>query len=144
MPVGSPAVILSRQYAAPGVAPVSAAETAILTTPALAAGQPSGGALGESVVAPGPVRITGVLVLTVGASTTSVNIRLRQGAGTGGALVLFMPFTLTGGNSANIPFSVEDLTGYLENPGGQYTVTVQQSAGTTNGTMNAAEMEVSV
>jgi hypothetical protein len=143
MPVGSAATVLSRQFAAPGTAPATSVETAILTTAALAEGIPTGLGGPGNITGPVPVRISGVINLLAGTATTAVVIRIRQGSGTGGTVVgAAQTITLAAAASASIPFSVEDTTGYLE-AGGQYTLTAQQTSGTGNGTTNTVEMEVS-
>lgn len=85
-----------------------------------------------------PTIVTGVLNVTAGTSTTAVVIRVRQGIGTGGAVVGNADtHTLAAGASANIPVKKEDLVG-----ASAYTVTVTQTAATGNGSVNSASIDV--
>jgi hypothetical protein len=142
MPIGSPAAVLYRyQNQATTALPASAAETALISTPVLQGALP--GAFGQPVVAPQPVKVSGVLNITAGTGTTAVVIRVRQGVGTGGAVVgAAQTVTLAAGNSASVPFSIEDTTGALE-AGTAYTVTVSQTGATAAGTVNTFDLEVS-
>lgn len=116
--------------------PSLAAETAVFTTPVL-------GPLGAGSAA---ISISGYINLTAGTGTTQVAVRVRQGAGTGGVQIGPSNFdTLAAGNTEAIPFGATDVTNYLEGlNGGQYTITVQQTGGTANGTANSIDVEVMV
>lgn len=75
-------------------------------------------------------------VLTTGASVTAVQIRVRQGVGTAGALVGVMAQTQVAAATANEQAGaamVDPTLTYLA--GNTYTVTVQQVAATGNGAM---------
>ena len=142
MPVGSPAVVLHR-YAgqALGALPANATETALLSTAVLQAALP--GAFGQPGASPQPVRISGVINLTAGTGVTAIVLRVRQGVGTGGAVVgAAQTFTLAAGNSASIPFAVDDVTGLIQS-GTAYSITVVQTGATGASTVNTFDSEVS-
>lgn len=115
-------------------APVNAAETAIASInlgPALA--NPPLQPLPVGV----PTLIAGVINITPGTTTSAVVIRVRQGIGTGGALVGNADtYTLAAGNTATIPFQKVDPVGALS-----YTITVTQTAGAANGTINSLSVD---
>lgn len=84
--------------------------------------------------------IGGTVNITAGTGTTAINIKVRSGAGTGGAIIgpaAGMNHTLAAGNSASITFDVLDPT-VTPQPAQQYTVTVTQTGGTGAGTVNYA------
>ena len=113
------------------------AETAVFTTPVL----PS---QGQGLAA---VSISGYVNITAGTGTTAVVVRVRQGSGVTGTIVsaLAASDSLAAGAVESIPFGVTDTSTYLESgTGGQYTITVQQTGGTGNGTTNAIDIEVLV
>lgn len=85
-------------------------------------------------------RIHGVLNLTAGAGTTAVVIKLRRGANTttGTQVGTSLTYTLAAAASADIAYDFED-TGQ-QFLAGQYTVTLTQTGGTANGTLNAGTM----
>lgn len=84
------------------------------------------------------MKISGVVNVTPGTSTTAVVIRVRQGSGTGGSLVgVAQTHTLAAGNSANIAYEVLDTAGN-SGAGLLWTVTCQQTAAAANGTANIA------
>lgn len=141
MPVGSPPVLLYRyQNQALAALPASAAETALTNTPVLQAALP--GAFGQQGPEPEPVKISGVLNVLAGTGTTALVIRVRQGVGTGGAVVgAAQTVTLAAGSSASVPFSVEDTTGAVQT-GTAYTVTVVQTGASGAGTVNTFDLEV--
>jgi hypothetical protein len=107
-----------------GVTLVTTAETAVATTVARAVNAP--GSQGQIV--------SGMVNITEGTAGTGGTIRVRAGNGTGGALIgVAQPYTLAAAASDSFPFAVIDPTvsGTV-----QYTVTVQQTAATGNGTVN--------
>lgn len=142
MPTGSPAAVLYRyQGQALAALPASAVETALINTPVLQAALP--GAFGEIPAAPQPVKVSGVINITAGTTVSAIVIRVRQGAGVGGAVVgAAMTHTLAAAASASIAFAVEDVTGAIQ-AGTAYTVTVVQTAGTGASTVNTFDLEVS-
>lgn len=76
--------------------------------------------------------IAGNIILTAGTAGTAATIRVRQGVGTGGTVIGGAnPVPVTAGATSAIPFVVFD-----PSPPAvvQYTVTVQQTAATGNGT----------
>lgn len=119
---------INQAQGAPIVALVTTAETAVLTTtafPVNAAGQ--------------GVRISGSVAGATGAGVTSCQVRIRQGAGTGGTVVASAVFQEAQGASSfySMAFDVLDTTvGVVGAPAGApvYTVTVQQVGATGNGT----------
>jgi hypothetical protein len=142
MPVGSPAVVLYRyQGQALTALPASAAETALISTPVLQAALP--GAFGQQEPQPQPVKVSGVLNVLAGTGVTALVIRVRQGVGVAGAVVgVAQTVTLAAGNSASVPFSLEDTTGAVQ-AGSAYTVTVSQTGATAASTVNTFDLEVS-
>ena len=109
-----------------------AAETAIVTTPALGVQQP---ATCTGVI------IRGSLNVTAGTSATAVVIRCRAGNGVGGALIgSALTHTLAAGNSASIPYDFLDTN--FTDPGQSYTITVAQTSASVAGTVNQAEAEI--
>jgi hypothetical protein len=84
------------------------------------------------------VKISGVVNITAGTSTTAVVLKVRQGAGiTGTQVGVNMTHTLAAGASASIPYEVEDTT-VTNVQGQQYSVTATQTGGAANGTANIA------
>lgn len=128
--MSSPAI--TQAQGAPIVALVTTAETAVITTPAF----PVNGA-GQGV------RISGSVSGATGAGVTSCQVRVRQGAGTGGAIVASAVFQEAQGASSfySMAFDVLDTTvGVPAAPQGNpvYTVTVQQVGATGNGSATFA------
>lgn len=146
MPVGSPPVVLYRyQNQGLAVLPANANETALINTPVLQAELP--GAFGQAGPAPQPVKIKGTVNITAGTGVTALVIRVRQGVGTGGAVVAsgalsgVHTHTLAAGSSASVEFAVEDTTGAIQ-AGTAYTVTLAQTGATAASTPNAFDLEV--
>lgn len=75
--------------------------------------------------------IQGVVNFTAGTAATAVTVRCRTSGGTqfGTSQVV----TIAAGNSANIPFMFSDVSGLATNT---YTISLQQTAATGNGTAN--------
>jgi hypothetical protein len=142
MPVNNPADVLYRyQNQALGALPANATETALTSTPVLQAALP--GAFGQAGPAPQPVKISGVLNVLAGAGVTALVLRIRQGVGTGGAVVgAAQTLTLAAAASGSFAFSVEDTTGLIES-GTAYTVTLSQTGATGASTINTFDLEVS-
>lgn len=109
------------------------AETVACTTPPLPVNAPGGQG----------VLIQGCVTGATGAGVTSVQVRIRQGVGTGGAVVGGVLQEAQAASSFySMSFSVVDNT--VGVPGAavgtpQYTVTVQQVGATGNGTATLAE-----
>jgi hypothetical protein len=105
-----------------GVAPVTTAETVVLTivTP------PENQVVGDGIA------LTGTVEGTTGASTTAVAVRVRIGTVTG--TVVGDVFTSPATASALWAGGFDVLDPVLSYPNGQtYVVTVQQTSATTNG-----------
>ena len=83
----------------------------------------------------GPVVVEGQINVTPGTTTSAVVVKIRQGSGTGGTTVKSMTHTLAATATANIAFRVVDLAPIA---GGQYTLTLTQTAGAAAGTVNDA------
>lgn len=115
-----------------GVAIVNAVETTALTTAPV-----SSSLDGDSIC------IEGNLNMLTGATTTAVVIRCRRGVGTAGALV-GVAETFTIGAAANFTNSFQ----FVDSPGSvagqQYTVTAQQTGGSSNGNVVAIAANVNV
>lgn len=126
------------KIAVQGVAITLAAETAVATSDTVQYAGPQG----EGLV------IRGQMNVTTGAGTTAVTVRCRKGANTTtGALVgVANPDTLAAGNSESIAFEFVDsapIVTPFNTPTGAdiaganvYTITLQQTGGTANGTVN--------
>lgn len=88
--------------------------------------------------------IRGLLNVTPGTGTTALVLRCRQGTGIAGALVGTADTVgVTAAVNAQVPFSFLD-TAIAPPANNVYTVTVQQTGATANGTINdgAAELYV--
>lgn len=123
--------MLSVQLPA-AVALVTTAETVAIVLPPNAVGYGS----------PAGRLIKGFLNILAGTGTTGVQIRVRQGTTTAGALVGSADLhTLAAAATASIPFAQVD-TAAAAPAGNQYCVTVQQVAATANGTVNDGNLEI--
>lgn len=97
-----------------------------------------------------PVRTTKVIIratfnLLAGTATTAVVARIRQGATTGGAIVgAAATVTLAAAANGGGALSVEDTPNWLAAPanGGQYCLTLAQTSGTGNGSINVGDLQV--
>ncbi|SRR6266496_1633491 len=115
-----------------GVAIVNAVETAALTTAVV-----SSSLDGDSIC------IEGDLNMLTGATTTAVVVRCRRGVGIAGALVgVAETFTIGAAANVSISFQFVDSPGAVANQ--QYTITVQQTGGSTNGNVVAIAANVNV
>lgn len=90
-----------------------------------------------------PVTIRGSVGILTGASTTAVTLRVREGNGIAGNVIgETIPFSVGAAADTQVPY------GFTYNPaaiaGMPYTVTVQQTAATGNGTIKSVSMTVSV
>src|SRR5580704_1637850 len=105
---------------------VTTAETAVLTFTTAPEQQPSGQGL----------YIDANCIVTTGAATTAIQVRIRQGSGVAGALVGVMAQSQAAASTANEEASCAALDPVTSYPAGNtYTVTVQQVAATGNGAM---------
>lgn len=85
------------------------------------------------------ITLHGSVIVTPGQGATAVTVRIRRGSGTGGANVITpTAITPTAGGTAGYTFDVDDFPG--EVAGQQYTITVQQTGASTNGTANTCEL----
>lgn len=111
---------------------VNAAETAVLTIGPIGTRGPSD-----------QLEIAGLFSLTTGATTTAVVMRVRRGNGLAGVVVGAPQTTQLGAALPGTPgFQVVDTPGDV---GDQfYTVTAQQTGGTSNGTATYAAAEITL
>ncbi len=126
-------VLLYHANVTGAVTLTTTAETVVATSATLFSGNPSQRVL-----------ITGHVNVTEGAGGTAYTIRLRQGSGTGGTVVgVAETDSLAAGSSETGSVSYEDTGALLAGAaGGQYTLTVQQTAATGNGTVNGADLKI--
>jgi hypothetical protein len=116
------------------VAVTAAAETVVLTIP-FSAGNSLNSSLANApgVGKPSNNRIAGAMDLLAGTGTTAVVTRCRQGSLTGAVVGVLETDTLAATNTGAIPFDFKDTaSGYAQ----AYVITVQQTGGTANGTVN--------
>jgi hypothetical protein len=105
---------------------VTTAETAVLTFTTAPENQPTGQGL----------YIDANCIVTTGAAATALQVRVRQGAGTAGAIVGVVAQSQCAASTADELASCAALDPTTNYPAGNtYTVTVQQVAATGNGTM---------
>lgn len=104
----------------------AAAEKAICTTPVDQDHMPGTG---------GFVLVTGHINVTPGTTTSAVVLKLYQGSGLTGTLVKTLTHTLAATVKGQIAFTVPDLAPIA---GGQYTLSLTQTAGAAAGTVNDA------
>ena len=83
--------------------------------------------------------IEGQINVTPGTNTTAVVLKLRQGSGTSGTTVKTLTHTLAAAAVGQIAFHVIDTAPVA---GGQYTLTLTQTAGSAAGTVNDAVLMV--
>ena len=87
------------------------------------------------------VRVFGTAIITTGAGTTTVTLRIRRGSGIAGTSVgVPTAATVTAGNTVALSFGGEDSPG--EVAGQQYSLTAQQAGATANGTVASCELWV--
>lgn len=111
---------------------VTTAETVALVTPPV-----------STTFAGDSIDIEGMVDLTAGTGTTAVTLRIRRGNGITGTVVgVAEPDTLAAGNSAALQFQGVDTPGDVA--GQVYSLTVQQTGATGNGTINGAASTVNV
>lgn len=128
---------MSLHFDIPGtVTLVTTAETAVASLSFGGPSIPAPGNPGSTNLA--PTLIAGVVNVTAGAGTTAVVVRVRQGIGVTGTVVGVLDTdTLAAAASESIAFEKYDATGATS-----YTVTVQQTGATGNGTVNSASIDV--
>ena len=126
--------ILSHQNIANGTA-VPSAETAIAVSPVNIV----------TVPAVTKVIIRATVNVLAGTGTTAVVARIRQGNGVGGNVLATATITLAAGNNGQINLSVEDTAALLAAAaGGQYSLTLAQTGGSANGSVNAGDLQVDI
>lgn len=89
-------------------------------------------------------RISGVVNVTAGTSTTAIALRVRAGVGITGANLTpvgGLTHTLAAGAVATIPYAAIDPAG-VNAVNQQYTVTLAQTSGTVAGTINYGDITV--
>jgi hypothetical protein len=109
----------------------------------------------ESVIATSPVNnvdpvrtvkvvIRATLNMLAGTGTTAIVLRIRQGSTVAGTVLGTATVTLAAGANGGSPISVEDTPAWLSAPanGGQYSLTVAQTGGSANGTVNVGDLQV--
>lgn len=124
--------LLNQQYNSGGTSTTgNTSETAIQATPVLFSGEQSG------------VYFGGSFNFTPGAGATSITVRVRTGTGvpgqaySGGTVLYSAVHTVIAADAQNIPLDFMDISGTINSPAGQaYTLTVQQTGATANGTVN--------
>lgn len=119
---------IQSTYQSGDVAPVTNAETAILTTGPIST--PGAGSV---------VNIWAALAMVAGAGTTAVVLRIRRGTGVAGAIVgeaatATLAATALGALSMAVADPLGDAAGQV------YTLTVQQTGGTGNGNVTQASV----
>ena len=94
---------------------------------------------GESPL-PVPTRIIVTINMTPGTGTTQINARVRHGNGVAGAVIGpgGLADDTTAGIQVEIPIDTQDLVGDLVG----YSITVQQTGATANGTVNAVSVDL--
>jgi hypothetical protein len=143
MPIGSPAIVLARQYATSGLpALTTTTETVVATISGLTQGSPP---VVGGVAQSAPVRVSGIYNATPGTAATAITLRLRQGTTIAGTLVgTAQVTTVIAASPQSIAFAFEDTSGYLQSPAATpYVITAQQTTASANATSNTLEYEVS-
>jgi hypothetical protein len=102
----------------------------------------------QNVVQPGGgttrIKIVADINMLAGTGTTAVVIKIRQGTTTGGVQVgSSATVTLAAAANGTAHIEVEDDTGLITQAiGGQYCVTLTQTSGSANGSVNIGKLEV--
>lgn len=95
---------------------------------------------GITVQSGNPVDITGAVDVTEGTTGTAVTFRLRRGGdATGTIIATYGPVTLAAASRTVVPVAWRD-TQNVDVAGQQYTLTMQQTGATVNGTANTAAL----
>jgi hypothetical protein len=95
----------------------------------------------SNVDTPGPgsaVQLFGVVNLTVGTNGVGAVVRVRRGGLTGSLIGTAQTDTVIATDKYTIPFEVVD--GPVDEAGASYVVTVTETSGTVNGTVNYASI----
>lgn len=122
---------------------VNAAETTAITVGAPR--QPMAASAVASTGAPTGVRVRGLLVVTTGATVTSIVVRIRQASLTGTVVQSFTYNASASITGIAVPFDAIDTSAAaLPLTGLEYFVTVVQTGGSTNGAVTFAIAETSV
>src|SRR5271154_6586898 len=89
------------------------------------------------------VKVVGMMSLTIGASTTSVTLRIRRNPQGENVIVLAMTLvTVTAAAVVLLPVMFTDIL--ADGRSVQYEITVQQAAATGNGTINQAYIDATI
>lgn len=128
------ATVLSQVTNAGTVTLTTTAETAVLVHPVMFSGSQK------------PIHIFGTLVVTASAATTGATVRIRQGSGTGGAIVASYPVeNVAASGVVELGWDFEDASLFLGGPsGGQYTVTLQMAGANASSTIAANDANSTV
>lgn len=111
---------------------VTGSETAAITSAGISTPNP-----GASVT------ISGMVVMTYGTGTTAVVVRIRRGSGLTGTIIAEAdPLTVAAGNTSEQTFWGVDVPGDVASL--PYTVTVQQTGASANGTVLMSELTATV
>lgn len=136
LPAGFAAVLFGKDVQCPAAAVtlVTTAETVVQ----IGAAMPVPNATGKAAV-------TGFVTLTIGTNTTAVTLRLYRGTSASGTLIgtaVAQAGNFTAGSPANFFVVATDT---LTNVGSaQYTLTVQQTAASANGSVTTAKLDTEV
>ena len=84
------------------------------------------------------VELYGVVNLTVGTNGVGAVVRVRRGSLTGALIGTAQTDTVVATDKYTIPFNVSD--GPVDEAGATYVVTVTETSGTVNGTINYASI----
>lgn len=89
------------------------------------------------------VRVSGWAQVTAGVGTTAITAKIKEGRGTAGAVVgEGNPVTVVAGNTIEVEVETEQQPGDVDHQA--YTLTIQQTAATGNGTVLQAEVVAEV
>lgn len=126
---------MARTYSTPTVTDlplVTTAETDTVEVTGITTGRP-----GKRI------RIRGWAQVTAGVGATALTPRIRSGQGVGGALIgEGNPLTIAAGQTQTVVIETEDVPGDVA--GQAYTMTMQQTAATGNGTVLQADLTATV
>lgn len=93
------------------------------------------------------VVLRGTVNLVAGTGTTAIVLKIYRGAAISGPnLLATLTLTLAAAANGSLPFSIEDTVAWLASPanGGQYCISLTQTGGTANGTINLGDLQVEV
>ena len=129
--------IFNRVTAVP--TPASAVETVIITGAPYVYDQPNSFVGGEHSGAGNGVKLSGIINITPGATTTAGVVRIRQGSLAGPIVGLAQTSALAAGVPQTIAYDEYDTTRYPAG-GGIYVVTLSTTAASAVGTVNVATL----